>query len=205
MKIYSDFALARSRQIVIDLVALVVLVLGVIAGVAVHDAIRTLAAVGRQVQKAGGDFESTLADAAKAVAGIPLVGDGVRKPFDAASGAGRTLAEAGANEQAAIGVLATVAGILVALVPLYFVVRYLLLRRIRFARDATAAARTARTPGGIDLLALRALVNADARDVLRLDESVVERWRSGDPVIVRELAALELRQAGLRAPVTTAG
>jgi hypothetical protein len=205
MKIYSDFPLARGRQILLDLVALVVVIVAIWAGVIVHGAILVLADIGKHVEKAGSGFQSTMSDAAKAVSGIPLVGKGVRAPFDSASGAGKTLAEAGQNEQSAVAIAAVVLGIIVALVPIYFVVRYLVVRRIRFAAAATAATRAARASGGIELLAFRALATADPKRVLKLDPAVVGRWRSGDERITRELAGLELERSGVRLRALAAG
>jgi hypothetical protein len=200
MKIYSDFPLARFRQVVLDAVALVAILLSIWAGIAVHAAVVALAGVGRQLEQAGAGFQKNMSDAAKTLAGIPLVGAGARAPFDSASGAGGTLADAGRSEQDLIAHLASVLGIVVAVIPLYFVVRYLLLRRIRFAVNASRAATVARTAGGLDLLAFRALAGASAIEVLKVSPAPVDGWRRGDAAAIRSLAALELREAGVRLP-----
>jgi hypothetical protein len=198
MKLYSDFAVARTRQVVLDLVALVAIILSILLGVFVHDAVVKLAGVGRQLEDAGAGFQQNMANAAKSLAGIPLIGKGVKAPFVSASDAGGTLADSGRAEQLLVMHLATALGIVVVLIPLYFIVRYLLVRRLLFARAATRAANLARSADGIDLLAFRALAGANGKDVLRIGPAPVDAWRRGDPATVRALAALQLREAGVR-------
>jgi hypothetical protein len=198
MKLYSDFAVARTRQIVLDLVALAAIILSILLGVFVHGAIVTLAGVGRQLEDAGAGFQKNMADAAKTLAGIPLIGNEIRSPFVSASSAGATLADSGRSEQALVMHLAVVLGIVVALIPIYFIARYLVVRRVRFALTASRLASLATTSDGIDLLAFRALAGANAKDVLKLGPAPVEAWRKGDPVVARSLAALALREAGVR-------
>jgi hypothetical protein len=198
MKIYSDFSLARVGQVALDLLALIAIALSIWAGVAVRDGIVALADVGKQLEKAGSGFRKTMSDAAHTLSGIPLIGRSAGDPFRSASDAGGTLADAGQSEQVVIAHLATVLGIVVALVPMYFVVRYLLVRRWRFARAATTAASTARASGGLDLLAFRALAHCDPRDLVALGPTTVDLWRTGDRSTIEALASLELRAAGVR-------
>jgi hypothetical protein len=51
---------------------------------------------------------------------------------------------------------------------------------------------------GPDLLALRALVNGSRKDLAAIDRHPVAAWRSGETAVVRRLAELELREAGVR-------
>jgi hypothetical protein len=60
------------------------------------------------------------------------------------------------------------------------------------------AAKLRRYEGGSELLALRALATAPLRRLASLDSDVVSGWRTGDPVTIESLAALELRRLGLR-------
>jgi hypothetical protein len=48
------------------------------------------------------------------------------------------------------------------------------------------------------LLALRALIDGDAKELHQVAERPVEAWRHGEVTVVRALAALELREAGVR-------
>ncbi|MCU1508018.1 MAG: conserved rane protein [Glaciihabitans sp.] len=198
MKIYSDFPLARLGQIAADLVAVALIALFVFLGVTVHAAILVLAEIGRQVEQAGTGFRSTMTDAANTLGGIPLIGDPARAPFDSASVAGKTLADAGASEQVIVAQIAVIVGIVVAVIPIFFVGKYWLVRRLRFARRATAAMSLSRATGGVDLLALRALASRDTKSLLEIDDDPVSAWRMGEKETMRRLASLELREAGVR-------
>jgi hypothetical protein len=71
------------------------------------------------------------------------------------------------------------------------------------ARDAVRRGRLARlatSPNAVDLLAFRALTERDPREVFAVDPAVMDAWRRGDPAVIRRLAALELRSAGIRLP-----
>jgi hypothetical protein len=61
------------------------------------------------------------------------------------------------------------------------------------------AARTARDqPAGRDLLALRALAGRPLHELGRLGPDIARSWREGDTAAVDALAALELKDLGLR-------
>lgn len=198
MQIYSEVPAARARQVLGDVVAVAVVVLAVVAGVAVAGAISALAEVGRTVERAGAGLEGTLADAAEALDGLPLVGGSASAPFTSASGAGATLVDAGRQQQELVGQLALVAGLAVALVPVLVVLRSWGARRLAFVRRARDVRALAAGPGGDDLLALRALAGQEARVLRSVADDPVGGWRRGDPATVRALADLALRDAGLR-------
>jgi hypothetical protein len=69
--------------------------------------------------------------------------------------------------------------------------------RVRFVRRATAASRLVRTEGSLELFALRALTGQPLRRLTPLGPDLARRFRNGDAVLVRQLAALELRSCGL--------
>ncbi len=198
MKIYSDYPLRRTAQIAADLLAIVVISLGIWLGVTVAAGIAVLAEVGRQVESAGRGFQGAMTDAADVLGGIPFVGDAARVPFDAASGTGSTLADAGRTAESFVTTTATIVGVLIALVIGGAVLWVWLRRRIGFARRATEASRLARLGDGPDVLALRALVNGSRKDLAAIDAHPVAAWRSGESAVIRRLAELELREAGVR-------
>ncbi len=198
MKIYSDYPLRRTAQIAADLLAIVVISLGIWLGVTVAAGIAVLAEVGRQVESAGRGFQGAMTDAADVLGGIPFVGDAARVPFDAASGTGSTLADAGRTAESFVTTTATIVGVLIALVIGGAVLWVWLRRRIGFARRATEASRLARLGDGPDVLALRALVNGSRKDLAAIDAHPVAAWRSGESAVIRGLAELELREAGVR-------
>lgn len=198
MKLYSDFPARRTAQIVADVVAVGLIALAVWIGTIVHDAVAALAQFGQSLEDAGAGFEQNMADAGDTLGGIPLIGGGIRGPFDAASDAGQQLAAAGQAQQDVVFTTATVLGVVAALIPIAIVLAIWLPRRIRFALRAGEASRMGRLPDGPDVLALRALMTADARDLSAVDREPVAGWRRGDARVVRALADLELREAGVR-------
>lgn len=198
MKLYSDFPARRTAQIIADLVALGLIAVFVWTGVLVYGAIAVLAAFGKTLEDAGDGFEQTMADAGDTLGGVPLIGGGIRQPFDAASGAGTLLAQAGQAQQDLVMTAALIVGIVVAAIPVLFVLWIWLRRRARWARRATEARNLSRLPDGPDLLALRALVNADFRELHDIHGEPVDAWRRGEKKVVRALAQLELREAGVR-------
>jgi hypothetical protein len=198
MKLYSDFAGHRIIQVLADLVALAVIVLAIWAAVVVHAAIVVLAGIGKNLEDAGSGLRKTMTDAGNTLGGVPLIGHGIRTPFDAASDAGKQLAQAGQTQQDIVNTSATVIAVAVAVIPILLVLYVWLRPRFRFARRATSAYRVARLPEGNDVLALRALVSAKPRDLHDVDTTPVGSWRRGDPVVIRALAQLELREAGVR-------
>ena len=198
MKVYSDYPARRTAQIVADVFSLGLIAAFVWAGLIVYGAIAVLAAFGKTIEDAGNGFEQTMADAGDTLGGVPLIGGGIRQPFDAASGAGTLLAEAGQAQQDLVNTAATIIGIVVAAIPILLVLWIWLRGRAKFARRATEARNLSRLPDGPDLLALRALVNADYRELHDIHGEPVDAWRRGEKKVVRALAQLELREAGVR-------
>jgi hypothetical protein len=198
MKIYSDYPLRRTAQIAADVLAIAVIAFGIWIGTVVTAAIAVFAVIGRQVESAGQGFQGAMTDAADVLGGLPRVGDAARVPFDAASGTGGALADAGRSAESFVLTTATIAGVIVALAVAALVLWVWLRRRIGFARRATEANRLARLGDGPDLLALRALVNGSRKDLAAIDRHPVAAWRSGETAVVRRLAELELREAGVR-------
>ncbi len=209
MSLYADFGPRRTRQIIADALALAVIVVAIALGVAVRNAIAALGGVWAQLEDAGTGFEGTMGEIGETLGGVPLIGGGIRGPFDAASGAGGTLADAGRTGQAAVETLATLAGLGVALLPIAIALIVWLWPRIRFVRRSIETRALLRLEGGEQLLALRALDDVRASELARISPRAFTAWREGEPTVVRALAALEARDAGVRlgerrAPATVA-
>jgi hypothetical protein len=200
VKLYSDFGGRRAYQIVGDLVALAVVVVGIVVAVAIHNAIVAFEAVGRNVQRSGTDFSSTMSDIGHRLSGVPLIGGGISAPFASASDAGGTLADAGAGWQRGVETLATLVGWTVACLVILVVLLGWVRPRVVGGIRRAAVARLARSSPSQDLLAFRALANRPASAVDRVDPDVVAAWRRGDAAVIRRLAALELRASGIRLP-----
>jgi hypothetical protein len=129
---------------------------------------------------------------------VPLVGDELTDPFTRAAEAARSLADAGREQQEIVGDLALVLALLLVAVPLGLVLLLWLPSRLRWMRRAGAAAAVRDQPAGRDLLALRALAGRPLNQLTRLGPDIAQSWRNGDASAVDALAALELKELGLR-------
>ena len=123
---------------------------------------------------------------------------GNQQPFEAASGAGGTLQEAGRSQQELVQQLAVTLGLGVALLPILMILALWLVPRIRFARRAGHARAMLRAGASLDLLALRALTNQKITTIAKVNADAMGAWRRGDEPVMRELAALELESSGVR-------
>lgn len=200
MKVYADIPARRTRQIVADLLAVAWVAFAVYIGVRLHHLVMALAVPGHKLAGAGTGLHDGLTSAGKKVADIPLVPDAVRKPFDAAGGAGTALHEAGTAQVNAVDHLATFIGVASAVVPILLMLAIWLPTRWRFARQATSAQRFVDGAPDLDLFALRALAHQPLGRLAAIDDDPAGCWRSADPAKVRELAVLELRSCGLHPP-----
>ncbi len=200
MKLYSDFAPRRTRQIFADVIAVALIAAWVWLGVTVYSVITQLAAYGKQMEDAGAGFRETMTEVGDTLGSIPLIGPGIRVPFDGASGAGGALEEAGQSQQDAIHQLALTLGIGIAALPIVMILVLWLVPRIRFVRRAGHATALVNSGAGIDLLALRALANQKITTIASVDTDAMAAWRRGDDSVMRKLAALELESSGVRLP-----
>src|SRR4051812_49036158 len=188
MKLYSDFPGRRTAQIFADVISLALIAAAVWLGIIVYTAIAVLAVFGKTIEDAGDGFKKTMADAGNTLGGVPIIGPGIRPPFDAASGAGQLLAQAGQAQQDVVFTIATILGVAAAALPILVVLVIWLPKRIRFARRAGEAVAMARLADGPDLLALRAMMTANAKTLRAIDREPVDAWRRGDKRVMRELA-----------------
>lgn len=200
MKLYADQPARRARQVVADVGVAAWVVVWVLVGRAVHEAISRLAAPGRTLEDAGASLEAGLGDAAGGVADVPLVGDRLRSPLDAAGGAAGTITRAGQGLQDGVAQLADLVAVTVAAWPVLAVVVVWAAVRVRFARRAGAARALVAAGTADELFALRALTRTPLPTLLRVTDDPAGAWRRGDQDVVRDLAALELRRVGVRRP-----
>lgn len=198
MKLYSDFPQRRTGQIIADVVAVTFIAAWVWLGVTVHSLVAALAVYGQRMEDAGAGFRETMTQVGDTLGGIPLIGPGIRVPFDGASGAGGALEDAGQSQQDAIAQLALTLGIGIAALPIIMILVVWLVPRIRFVRRAGRARAVLEAGAGIDLLALRALATQSMAALARVDLDPMAAWRRGDDAVLRKLAALELKSSGVR-------
>ena len=199
---YAESPARRGRQIAADVMVAAGLLGCLWVGTGVHDLTAGLAEPGRALESAGTSLSDRMDDAADAAGSTPLAGDELAAPFEGAGDASRAIEDAGVRQQQVVATLATGLGWATGGIPALFLVLLWLPRRLRFARQASQAARLRAADAGLDLLALRALARQPLADLAALGPAVVEGWRDRDADAVDALAALELRQLGLR-PRTT--
>jgi hypothetical protein len=200
MKLYADGDARRTRQALGDVLLMLWVVLWLRLANVVHDATLALATPGRRIEDAGSGLAERLRDAGGAVSGLPLVGDQVRSPFDGAGRAADQIAAAGTAQVEAVQHLAFWLGIIVGAIPILVLVAVYVPLRWRFVREATAGQRYVDSTADLELFALRALANQPLHRLARISPDPVAAWRHGDPHVVRALAVLELRDAGLTPP-----
>ncbi len=199
-KLYADDQARASRQLVGDFLLVFWVVTWWRVAASVHDATLRLAGPGRQLQESGSGLAARMRDAASAVDGTPLVGDKLRSPFDGAGSAADQLAEAGTAQVHAVQDLAFWLQLAVALIPILLACAIYLPLRWRFVRRAGAAQRFVDAAEDLDLFALRALSGQPMHRLARISDDPAGAWRRGDAAVVRRLAELELRTAGLAPP-----
>jgi hypothetical protein len=129
---------------------------------------------------------------------VPLVGDELTAPFTRAAEAARSMADAGREQQEIVGNLSLALALLVVAMPLAMVLFVWLPSRLRWMRRAGVASTVRDQPAGRDLLALRALATQPLNQLAKLGPDIAQSWRNGDASAVDALAALELRELGLR-------
>ncbi len=207
MKLYADLPARRTRQILWDLVGLALICFWIWLGATVYHGINELGAVGEQMVSVGGSLSQNLTDMGDTLGSVPLIGDGIRAPFDSASEGAQNIVQAGQDQQEFVNNLAWLVAIGLVIAPILATLAFWLIPRVRFAISATRVRAIAANPGGDDLLALRALARRPLNELSSLRLDIAEGWRRGDPEVIAGLAALEKRAAGLAtraAPPATA-
>ncbi|MFF4317916.1 hypothetical protein [Streptomyces sp. NPDC001568] len=200
MRLYAQTPARRSRQVLADVIAVALITAAVWFALAVHDAIMMLAEPGRRVESSGTGLATELGNAGDAASNVPLVGGLLRKPLRSAADASTGFAEAGQSLQDAVGQVAALTTSALIIVPVAVVLLLWLPARLRWIRRGNAARRLRDTPGGTDLLALRALTGplGDLAALPTPEGALADAWRRGDQQVIGELAEVALKRAGLR-------
>jgi len=195
---YADRLPTAVRQVLTDILVVVWVYAWIRAGIWINDMVEKLGVPGQKLQEAGTGIAGNLADVGGKVGRVPLVGDELTGPFNSAAGAARSIAEAGRQQQEAVDNMALALALLIIAMPLALVLFVWLPLRLRWMRRAGVARRVRAEPAGQDLLALRALVSRPLNELAKLGPDIAQSWRNGDAAAVQALAALELRDLGLK-------
>ncbi len=173
-----------------------------IIGIFVHQVIEVLATPARETAKAAMRLAENFRQAAAEAAKVPVVGDQLQRPFDAASVTLGNLITTANDQVDSIERLALIVGWLVFLIPVTIVAAFWLPRRIRFYRQARASQVFLDALPDLDLFALRAMAVQPLYVLGEISDDPVKAWRSGDRAVINQLAELELRRNGLQLPDT---
>jgi len=195
---YADRLPTAIRQLLTDILVVIWVYAWIRAGFWIHDLVLKLGVPGQKLQGAGTDLAGNLADAGAKVGRVPLVGDELTAPFNKAAEAARSMADAGQQQQDIVANLAMALALLLVAVPLALVLFGWLPLRLRWMRRAGVASQVRDQPAGRDLLALRALATRPLNQLAKLGPDIAQSWRNGDASAVDALAALELKDLGLR-------
>ena len=195
---YADLPPIAIRQLLTDIAVVIWVYAWIRAGFWVHDTVLELGVPGQKLESAGSGIADNLAAAGGRVGRVPLVGGELTKPFTGAASAARSLADAGRQQQEIVGNVALVVALVAIAVPLALVLFVWLPLRLRWMRRAGVASAVRDEPAGRDLLALRALATRPLNQLAALGPDIATAWRAGDASAVDALAALELRDLGLR-------
>ncbi|WP_432025754.1 hypothetical protein [Streptomyces sp. 1222.5] len=201
MRLYAQTPPRRIRQVLADLIAVALIAASVWFALTVRDVIMSLAEPGRKAQSAGDDLAAGLNNAADSASGVPLIGGALKKPLQAAAGAGDGLSDAGRSLQDVVGQVADLTALALIVFPVAFVLVIWLPPRLHWIRRSATTQRLLDAPGGADLLALRALTGP-LRDLARVPVppgGLADAWRRGDPQAIADLSEVALARAGLRA------
>lgn len=200
MKFYADTPARRRRQILADLGFVLWAVVWIWLATRLFDLVLLLGAPGTAIESAGTSLADNMTSAGDSVAGLPVIGDAARGPFDRMSEASATIADAGRSQAEVVTRLAWFTAVIVAVGPIATLAAVWLPLRVRFARSAAAAQRFVDSDDDLDLFALRALARQPLRALAAIHPDPAGRWRDRDPAVVRALAELELRDEGLVPP-----
>jgi len=198
VKFYADRLPTAIRQLITDIFIVIWVYAWIRAGFWVHDMVLKLGVPGQKIEGAGTGLADNLADAGGKVGRVPLVGDQLVKPFNGAADAARAMAEAGRQQQQLVGDVALIMALVVVALPLALVLFFWLPLRLRWIRRAGVASAVRDQPAGRDLLALRALAGRPLNELAKLGPDIAQSWRNGDAAAVDALAALELKDLGLK-------
>jgi hypothetical protein len=199
MKVYADSNRTFATQLALDAVFVAWVIGWIWIGVSVHDATLELRGPGLRTESSATELSDSMAEAGGALDDVPYVGDEVATPFDKASDAAGSLADAGRSSISAVERLAFWLGFGLAIIPILLIALRYLPGRVRWVREATAGRALLDGPGDLELFALRALGQQPLEALARVSDDPAGAWRRGDAEVIARLADLELRAVGLRA------
>ena len=200
MVLYSEIPARRARQIVGDVWLVAWSALWVWAAFRLHDLVMNLATPGLAIASGATDLAGNISSAGDSISQVPLVGETLGAPFDGMSSAALSIADAGQATADAVSLLARFLSISLAVLGIMSFAVFWVPIRLLFIRRATAARRFVDANEDLDLFALRAMARQPLHVLARISDDPAGAWRRQDRGVIDALAALELREEGLRPP-----
>jgi hypothetical protein len=201
MRLYPDMPGRRAAVVLRDALVVTLLVLFAFVGLAVYDAVESLAVLGTGVREAGSSVSGGFDAAAEAVDGVPLVGGALGGALrGAGEGTGGNVEDLGRQGEEAVRQLATILGLTTFVLPSAVLLALYLPTRIELSRRMSAADQVLRgdaSPERQRVIAMRAAFSLPYGQLLAhtrdpLGDLAAERYDA--------LVAAALEDAGLRAP-----
>jgi hypothetical protein len=201
-RVWSEIPVDRAKEQLADLAALAWVMLWAAVAWSVYGLVIDFASAGRTIRDGGATMIQSGRDLGNALAGIPLVGEGLRGVTERAfSGAGLPIVSFGTDIEGLIALVATLLGLLLFLVPtLPWLTRYVPWRwsRLGSMRAGHRAIRVAPSIGPDSVrqvLAMRAVTRLDYGELLAFTPDPIGDWVAGrhDRLAQAELASVGLR------------
>lgn len=201
-RLWSELRGGRAREQVADAATLAWLALWATIAWSVYQVVIGFAVAGRTIRDGGTTMIQSGRDLGSALAGIPLVGEGLRGVAERAfSGAGSPIVSFGTDLEGLIGLVAALLALLLFLVPTipwlnrYGPWRWARLRSMRAGHRAIRVAPSADSDDVRQVLALRAVTRLDYRELLAFTPDPIGDWVAGrhDRLAQAELASVGLR------------
>lgn len=196
MKLYADTGAVRARQVLGDVLVVVLAWLVVQRAWRLRTQILDFRSAAVRVESAGANVTRGADAAGAALDEVPLVGGALSAPFGAVADAGRDLSAAGTDAASAIDGLGMFLPLLLIGVVLGYVLFRYLPQRLAWIREVAEVDRVLASPDGERLLAHRALAGRPLADLRRAVPDPGGALARGEWA---PLAAMELQALGLRA------
>ena len=202
LRLWSEVRGGRAKEQVADVATLAWLALWAAIAWSVYQLIVGFADAGRTIRGGGETMVQGGRDLGAALAGVPLVGEGLRGVAERAfAGAGTPIVAFGTDIEGLIVLVGALLALLLLLVPTipwlarYGPWRWARLRAMRSGHRAIRLAPTADSAAVREVLALRAVTRLDYRDLLEFTPDPIGDWVAGRH---DRLARAELASVGLR-------
>ena len=173
LTLYPDIPGARTRQDLLDLFVVALIVLFIWIGIQVHDLVSALAVLGTGVSSAGSSIQGGFNSVGEAISNVPVVGGSIGEVFSSVGqSTGGNLAAIGQQGQDAVYLLATAIGIITAALPIIVLLVAVVPRRWRKVREMSSARGLAgyvdlNDPERARLVAMRAAFGLPYSELIR--------------------------------------